>query len=167
VEVAADGAAGPWRGHVSYSWLRAEFASGFLENAPDHPLAQDGVVAVTAGDRLPVLPEHSLEADLDFHPGPDWTMGAGIRYLSSTFLRGDESNRLPAVGARCGVSLRGSYRFVPDWLIWLRADNLLGARDVVYGELGTSEPLLPNPPGNRFVSPSAPRRVVLGLHFER
>jgi iron complex outermembrane recepter protein len=167
VELAVDAFAGPWRGHLSYSWLRAEFASAFLETVPDHPLATGGVVAVRAGDRLPALPEHSLEADLDFHPRGAWSVGAGVRYLSPQFLRGDEANLLAPIAAQCAVSLRASLRVAPSWLVWLRADNLLDARNDTYGELGTAEPLLPNPPGNRFVSPSAPRRVVAGLRFER
>jgi iron complex outermembrane recepter protein len=166
VEVSADASSGPWSGHLSYSWLRAEFGSGFLENVPDHPLARDGLLAVREGDRLPNLPEHSLEADVDFRASGAWTVGLGVRYLSSQFLRGDEANLLRPLGAQCAVSLRTTVRVGRGWEVWLRADNLLDARDDVYGELGTAEPLLPNPPGNRFVSPAAPRRFVAGLRFE-
>src|SRR5262249_3722914 len=93
-----------------------------------------------------------------------WSAGIEALFLSYQYLRGDEANLLAALPSQLGVDLDVAYRPAARFLIFLRMTNLLGRRDVNFGQVASAQPILPTD-DYRFVSPSPPRQVRAGVQL--
>ena len=95
-----------------------------------------------------------------------------LRGVSSSWFRGDESNRTPPLPGYAVADLRLAVRRTRAALT-LRVDNLLDRRYAIFGVYaenpkgGYGGPAPATPAVERFVTPAYPRTISLGLELER
>jgi len=161
VELSVSGEAGRVGWYASYAHVRATFRSAFAIQAPDNPEAdEDGEIPVEPGDRIPGVPLHSLKLGGSVAVTDALRLGADLTASSSRPLRGDEANLTDPVGGFVTVGLEASYRIGPAELFG-RVGNLFGAKYETFGIFGEAEELGFGDP--RFLSPGAPRTVLVGV----
>jgi outer membrane receptor protein involved in Fe transport len=152
--------------YAAYTWLDATFEDDFAVLSPNHPFAnEEGEILVSAGDRLPGIPEHQLKLGGDWTFGGGWSVGAEGIYNSDQFLRGDESNQLDQIDGYVLVNLRGGYAWEHVEL-FARVDNVFDEEYENFGLLGEDPTeVLPDLADSRpiFVGVSAPRAAWLGF----
>ena len=159
---------------IAYTWLEATFEDDFdAVSSSNHPFAVvndngDHVIKVSAGDRIPGLPEHSLKSGADYLLFEKLSVGFDVMYNSSQVLRGDESNQLDTLDGYVVVNLRGRYRFNDNFELFARVTNLFDKDYESFGLLGEEPDEVAvkefadfnNP---RFVGPGAPRAGFVGI----
>lgn len=154
---------------MSYSYIRASFESDFMVLSPNHPFANDdGELAVSAGDRIPGIPDHQLKFAGDYQFPWAIRLGLEVIYNSGQYLRGDEANLLDEIDGYAIVNLRGSYRFNKHFELFAKVTNLFDTDYENFGLLG-EEPaeVLPNL-GNQspvFLGAGAPRGGWVGIRL--
>jgi iron complex outermembrane recepter protein len=166
-----------WSAFANYSFVKATFQSTLLVPSPSNPFQdEDGDITVTPGDRMPGIPESRLKLGADFKIIPQWTVGATLNYVSSSYYVGDESNQLAPLPGYATVGLHTSYKPFPHFEVFASIQNLLDHKYATWGILsdptGINAPGIPadaqtNDPGvdNRFQSPAAPFEVFGGVRF--
>jgi outer membrane receptor protein involved in Fe transport len=146
-------------GYLNYAYLRSTFQDTLELATPLPP----GNQIVRAGSTIPLMPNHRVNAGLAYHPWPWLTVSAGLVYVSSQFLRGDDANGqapLPAyVVVNGGVSAR-----------WRRLEGFVNVSNLLnnsYNTFGTLAPdgMLPGTPVLPFVTPAPPLNVLAGLRY--
>jgi outer membrane receptor protein involved in Fe transport len=148
---------------AAYAYTRATFESDLTLATPR---TAGGVEAVPRGAQLPLTPRHRLDLAARVRPVGGLTLEAGLLWVGSQFLRGDEANQAsrlaPHAVARAGVVYeRGS------WMVSLRAVNLLDARYQTFGTYAVNGRLgIDPPPTEPFLTPGPPLRIVAGLRWE-
>ncbi|MDX1491942.1 MAG: TonB-dependent receptor [Pseudohongiellaceae bacterium] len=155
---------------ASYSYLQASFEDDFLILSPNHPSANtEGELLVTAGKRLPGLPEHVAKMSVSLDLSQAMSLGAEIVYNSSQIIRGDESNELDSVNGFTVLNLRAQYSPSEEFQIFARVTNALNVRYENFGLLGESpREVLPNLGDMRpiFLGAGAPRGGWLGFSYQ-
>ncbi|MGR8932701.1 MAG: TonB-dependent receptor domain-containing protein, partial [Gammaproteobacteria bacterium] len=64
-----------------------------LYDANGRPLeALQDMIEVSPGDRMPGIPEHNINATLNFHMTEDWSLAVNMIAHTSIFVRGNENN---------------------------------------------------------------------------
>jgi outer membrane receptor protein involved in Fe transport len=118
---------------------------------------------VRAGNDLPLVPRHRVNAGVDWHPVPWLTASVGAGYVSEQRLRGDEENveRMLAGYVTTTAGLRLRWRALEAFVT---VNNLL---DDDYEVFGTFAPngRLPGSPVEPFLTPAAPRNVLGGVSY--
>jgi hypothetical protein len=66
-----------------------------------------------------------LTLGLDYSPIRQWKIGGDLRYTSSQFLTGDESNQEPPLPGFTVVNFHSSYAFTNALQLFARVDNAL------------------------------------------
>lgn len=163
--------------YLNYSYVEATFESAFKVSSPSNPQQDtNGDIQITAGDRLPGIPQHRLKGGVDYELLRNWTIGGTCAYLSSQFYRGDESNQNPPLPGYAVLGLHTSFQFRKQSELFLTVQNLFDRRYATYGlysdPTGVGAPGIPadansNDPGvdNRFQNPAAPRSVFGGVRI--
>jgi iron complex outermembrane receptor protein len=150
---------------ASYSYLQAIFLDA-LTLASNSPAANaQGLIFVRPDDHLPLNPQHRLSLSADLSLTADWSAGADVRFVSSEFLAGDQSNQEQPLPAYATLDVHSSFRLNPHLELFGEIDNLTGARYYTYGaftELGHLPPGLDlaNP---RSYSPAPGRLFYAGV----
>ena len=86
-----------WSAYAQYSYIDATFRSPLLMHSPSNPYQDaNGNIQVLPGDKLPLIPESRLKLGADYIRWANWSVGASLVLVSSSFYRGDESNLNPA-----------------------------------------------------------------------
>lgn len=160
VELSAD--ASTRRGHrlyLAYAFTRATFRVDDLELFSIREAA--GLEnEVEVGDRLPLVPDHTLSLGAAVRLPGGITLGADGRYVGARWRRGDEANDEGPLDpyfvadARLGVEVRG-------WEVQGAVRNLLDARYAAFGTFNLNQGA-----GGRleeFLTPGEPRSFVLTL----
>ena len=120
--------------------LPGENNSSSFENAAD-----EDVIAVRKGDRVPLIPRHQAKFFVDVKATQQWTVGADVVALSSMFVRGNENNQHQAggefggkgeTGAFAIVNLRTSYQITPMVSVFARVNNVFDREYNTAGVLG-------------------------------
>jgi iron complex outermembrane recepter protein len=125
---------------------------------------------------MPGIPENRLKLGADFRIIPQWTVGATLNVVSSSYYVGDESNQLPPLPGYAVVNLHTSYKPFAHFEVFASISNLLNRKYATWGILsdptGINAPGIPadadtNDPGvdNRFQSPAAPFEVFGGVRL--
>jgi len=134
----------------------------------------DGV-AVTPGDRIPLVAKQSGKAYLDVQATKKLTLNAGFVANSSAYARGNENNADQPGGVSPGYAVfnaQARYRLTKHWALSIEADNLFNRRYYTAAQLATTAftaqgAVLANPnappPTVTFYSPGAPRRAWVQL----
>ena len=154
---------------IAYSYIRATFEDDFRILSPNHQFADDnGEIGVSAGDRIPGIPEHQFKFGIDHSLPWNLRIGAELLYNSGQILRGDESNRLAEIGGYALVNLKASCRLNEHFEIFARVTNLFDKDYENFGLLGEDAgEILPGlaDQSPRFVGPGAPRGGWVGVRF--
>ena len=189
-ELAAQGRRGSFDWFANYSFLRATFEENGELPGANHPLARSAggndsgerkVIDVSAGDRIPGLPEHTFKAGIGFRPMTALRVGANMVGRSGVYLRGDESNQLDRTSSYAVFNLTADYTY-RNLTVFGRIENVLDQDYETFGILGECEfegggecegevPILNHGleddvhHTNRFLSPAAPRGFYVGLRY--
>ncbi|MCC7413004.1 MAG: TonB-dependent receptor [Gammaproteobacteria bacterium] len=168
VEAELSGIRGGLDWYASYSYVQASFEDDFRVLSPNHPDADgDGEIQVTAGDRIPGIPEHTLKIGGDYSFPAGVALGAELIFNSDQHLRGDESNRLGTIDGYALVNLRARYRVTGHLELFARVDNVFDAEYENFGLLGEDPgevlPLADTRPF--FLGAGAPRAGWVGLRL--
>ena len=163
--------------YANYSLVQATFRSAFVEPSPSNPFANAaGQTTVEPGDTLPGIPKQRVKVGADLKVIPQWTVGTTVKYVSSFYYVGDESNQLAPIPGYTVVNLHSTYRPMPHLEFFASIDNLLNRKYGTWGILsdptGIGAPGIPvnagtNGPGvnNRFLSPAAPLEAFVGVRI--
>ena len=166
-----------WSAYAQYSYINATFRSPLQMHSPSNPFQDaNGNIQVLSGDRLPLIPESRLKLGADYNLRPNWSVGASLVLVSSSFYRGDESNQNPQLPGYYVVSLRSSCHIAKHVEIFANVQNVFAERYSTYGvysdPTGVGAPGVPpgataNGPGvdNRFQSPGMPRSFFGGVRI--
>lgn len=168
-ESAFAGALGEFDWAIAYSYVRATFEDDFQVLSPNHPLADgNGEISVTAGDRIPGIPDHQFKFSGDYQLPWNLRVGLEVIYNAGQYLRGDESNQLGEIDGYTLVNLRGTYAINPRLELFARVTNLFDADYENFGLLGEDPSEIV--PGLADTSPvflgaGAPRGGWVGLRL--
>jgi iron complex outermembrane recepter protein len=153
-----------WRG--SYTYVEATFRDRLMLSSPHHPEGIDSEIAVAPGDRLPGVPRHQLRLSGVAEASRRVAVEAALRHDSSRVLRGDEANLLDPIPGAWLVDAGARVALRPGLRLDLRVGNVFDRRHQVFGALGdASEVLSEDFDDPRFLTPGAPRSVILSLSF--
>ena len=159
---------------IAYTYLEATFEDDFdAVSSDNHPFSienenGDNVIKISAGDRIPGLPEHSLKLGADYLLFERLNVGFNVMYNSNQILRGDESNDLDPLDGYTVVNLRGRYRISKNLELFARVTNLFDEDYESFGLLGEEPNEVPveefeDFESPRFVGPGAPRAGFVGI----
>lgn len=165
-----------WSAYANYSLVQATFQSAFSEPAaspwyPARYLDADGNLGISPGNHLPGIPEHRIKLGTDVWVLPDWSVGATLAAVSSSYYAGDEANHLPALPGYMVIGLHTNWQVLPHLALFAQISNLLDRRYSTWGVLG--DPTGANAPGvpdggnvaPQFQSPAAPFQAVAGARL--
>jgi iron complex outermembrane receptor protein len=156
-----------WQLDLGYSLVAATFRES-LTLASNSPAADSqGEIAVSPGDRIPLTPEHRFTAGLEYSPTARWRVGADVRYTSSQFLAGDQSNQEPPLPPYTVVDVHGSFQLSHALQLFVAVDNLFDRTYYTYGAFTQLDGLPPNVSltDPRTYSPDPPRTWYGGLRW--
>jgi iron complex outermembrane receptor protein len=160
-------AAERFRWSLDYTRLDATFRDAFVVPSPNNPAAIDGEIAVEAGDRLPLVPEHLLKAGLEIGATDALTFGASVVAASGQHYRGDEGNLVEEVDGYALLNLRLEYRFGERASFFLNIDNVLDEEYATFGVFGEADEVLGDDfEDPRFLGPGAPRAAWAGVRVQ-
>lgn len=183
---------------VNYTFLNATFRSaeivdGSGNSSNDSAVAgepgTEGTIAITKGNRIPLIPRHIVKLYGDYEFNPSWSFGADVTAVGGSFARGNENNlhRPDGVnylgsGRSAGyavLNLGANYRPARSWKLSLQVNNVFDRDYNTAAQLGATafdangnfraRPLPANTDGefplvnSTFYSPGAPRTVWITL----
>ena len=161
---------------LRYSYVDATFESPFTMSSPSNSSADGaGYIAVSPGNRIPGIPQHSLKLRLEYTPTEQATLGLSVICSSSVYARGDESNRDSngKVPGYAVANLDGRYALNKHMEIFARVANLLDRKYANFGVLGknvfngpgrTFDPA--NPVNEQYRGPGTQRGIWLGARYQ-
>jgi outer membrane receptor protein involved in Fe transport len=166
------------------TWLNATYQSAERLGSQTNSSADNGVIDVRPGDRMPSTPRRILKAAASYQFSPAWSAGLQAIAIGSSFVRGNENN-LHVAGATsvdgvtssgagqvpgyAVVNLNASYQPAPGWTISAHVSNLFNRQYATVGQLGprafTPEGGFRNTDseGATLFTPGSPRAVSIGL----
>ena len=152
---------------LDYTYLDATFREDFVVASANHPEAVGGEIAVTSGDRLPLIPEQLLKAGLRFAVTEALTFGVDVLASSGAYFRGDEGNLLEELDGYSVLNMRAEYRFNERASVFASIDNLLDEEYETFGLFGDADDVLGDEFDEPFfVGPGAPRAAWIGVRVE-
>jgi outer membrane receptor protein involved in Fe transport len=161
-----------WRrltAYLTYSYIDAEFQTGFTEQSEDNPGADaDGNIFIKPGDHIPSIPAHIVKFGADYRVTDRWTVGGHALAASGQYLFGDEANLTPQSPPYVVLNLHTSYQITKNVQLFAEIDNAFDAQYYTYGTFGpTSSVPIAQAPGAtnpREYSPAAPIGAFVGVH---
>jgi iron complex outermembrane receptor protein len=153
-----------WKFSANYSYLDATFQNALALSSNNPAADNDGLIFVHPGDRIPMNPAHRLALSGDFAVTDAWSVGADLRFQSSQFLVGDESNQEPTLPGYAAVNLRSAYT-IDRFTAFGEIKNLFDKRYYTYGAFTELDGLPPNfnLSNPRTYSPAPGRLFFAGL----
>lgn len=160
---------------IGYSYVDATYQSPFLVHSASNSTAgAGGDIQVRPGNRLPGVPENTVQLRIDAALQPDWRLAANLLYRSAIYARGDDNNQ-DSNGKIAGytvVNLDTTYTVNRHLQVFARVDNVFNREYATSGVLGQN---FFNGPGHtfdgnnasneQFVGAGAPRGVWVGLRY--
>lgn len=150
---------------AAYTLQRATFGTDLRIASRFHPSADEGEIAVQAGDRFPGVPAHAAKLGLSAMLSDRLNVGMNLRAQSGQFLRGDEANLLSRVPGFAVVNAQARHRVTTRIAAVVHAENVFDAAYSTFGVLGDASLLLDDDTDRRFFSPGAPRAVWVGVEI--
>ena len=170
VELDARGSLWRLQWFASYSFIQATFEETFIASSPNHPMAEDlnndgenAEILVSAGDRIPGIPQHRFKGGVDYQIIDDLSVGTDVTVNSGVFFRGDEANLLDQTGSFTVFNLRAQYALFDQVTVFGRIENLFNSDYENFGLLGEADEVFPNFDDNRFLGPGAPFGAWIGV----
>jgi iron complex outermembrane receptor protein len=118
---------------ANYSFLDATFLENLALSSNSPAADANGLIYVQSGNHIPLMPEHRFVINAEYNVTPQWKVGADVRFVSSQYLIGDESNQEPKMPAYTTVGLHTSYRIVDRVTLFGEIDNLFDNHYYTYG----------------------------------
>jgi outer membrane receptor protein involved in Fe transport len=199
IEVDATGQLGRLTLGAGYTYLNATFQSaeavnGESNSTNDSALAGarglEGTIDIEAGDRIPLVPPHTLKAYANVQVTPALSLGVDVIAVSSSYARGNENNLHEPDGTYylgpgssdeyAVVNLGAGYQVRPWLQLLAQINNLFDRQYATASQLGpvgfTSDGAFiarPFPAVNgqfpirqaTFLAPGAPIRMWFGTRF--
>ncbi|HEX3884398.1 MAG TPA: TonB-dependent receptor [Stellaceae bacterium] len=155
---------------LGYSYIDAEFQTGFTEQSPNNPGADaDGNIFIRPGDRLPGIPQNVLKLGADYKITDAWTIGGAALAENGQYLFGDEANLTPKSPPYFVLNLHSSYQVSKNFQVFAKIDNAFNAQYYTYGTFApTSAVPIAQAPGAtnpRAFSPAAPIGALVGVRI--
>ena len=154
---------------ASYTFLDATFRDDFRVNAPNHPNAVEGEIAVSDGNRLPLTPEHVGKVGATVQVTSRIALSSNVVLQGDQYIRGDESNQLDTIDPFAVWNLEANAQVYAGLTVFAKIDNVLDTEYQTAGLLGEPDEVpdetfegFENP---RFVTPGAPRMIRAGLGY--
>lgn len=177
VELSLTAQRGGFRVGATYAFTDATNRSLVRIASHGNPDAEaDGAITVRPGDRLPGVPRHSANLNLDYAgkmgagKAGSWrrfSLGGTLSARSGQVLLGDEANRAPLVPGYVLVDVRAGIELLRDVVLFGEVRNLFDRAHATFGTFGEigSVPLAEAPGASspRFLGPGAPRRWTIGI----
>lgn len=177
IELSLHAEHGGLRVGATYAFSDATNRSLVRIASPGNPAAEeDGAITLRPGDRLPGVPRHSANLNLDYvgkmgtAKAGAWrrfSLGGTLSARSGQVLQGDESNRAPLVPGYVLVDVRAGIELLRDVVLFGEVRNLFDRAHATFGTFGEigSVPLAEAPGASspRFLGPGAPRRWTIGI----
>lgn len=167
VEAIAQARIDRWTVLVAYNFLDATFQDPVTLASPDNPLAVNGEITVTPGNRIPSIPRHRFKAAADYAVTDTWKVGANLVAASGQYLRGDESNLNPMLPGYWIVNLNTTYQVNKRVQVFGLVKNVFNKRYYTFGTFfDTDEVPFLNLSDPRTLSPGAPLAAYAGLRVK-
>lgn len=135
---------GNLRAYANYAFIDATYQFSGTLASPNNPLAENGVVFVRPGNRIPGIASQLVKFGGDYAFTPSFTAGADILVVGSQYLVGDDSNLNPKLPAYWTVNLHAAYQVNENVQFFGLVNNLFNTRNATYGtffDRGTSAQL--------------------------
>ena len=181
-----------FRWSSSYSYIRATFDSDFNLLSGSNSSADNNVIEVKKGNRMPSIPEHQFKLRAQFDVTPKWSIGSNVVYFSDQYVIGNENNQHQANAAAClnsgslrendaacgsgkikdytVVNLDSQYNFGGGWKAFAKAVNIFDHDYYIAGRLAETMFDASGAYGeeikSRGVIPGAPRAAWIGMRYE-
>ncbi|MBY0299635.1 MAG: TonB-dependent receptor [Methylobacterium sp.] len=133
IEVSAEYVGERLRLYANYALIDATFQFRGDLSSPNNPLADDGLITVRPGNKLPLIPEHQIKAGFDYAITPQWRFGFNVAAFSSSYFRGDESNLNRKLPAYALANLNTSFQITKNVELFGLVTNLFNTRVPSFG----------------------------------
>ena len=153
---------GDHRLYLNYAFTRATFQTDDIEIFSIRE-ADNRENEVEKGDRLPLIPDHTLAVGGTFNLPAGFRFGVDTRYVGTRWRRGDEANDEEPLDAYSVADARLAFA-AHGWEIQGIVRNVLDARFATFGTFNLNQGA-----GNRledFLTPGQPRSFVLSVGRE-
>jgi len=149
-----------WLLYAGYSLLDATYEFTGDLPSPNNPMAdENGNVHVVPGNRIPGLPLNQGKLGVYYSPTPQWTVGADMVVVGSSYFVGDNANQNPKLPGYWTVNLHASYQLTKEVQIFGLINNTFNQRVALFGTFfDTSDVANVRPP----ITLTDPRTEVLG-----
>ncbi len=151
-----------WSGAVAYSLIDATYRTPLALSSGSPSADANGLITVTPGNRLPLIPRHRVTLTADYAVTDHWKLGSDFRIQSGFYLTGDNSNQQPPMPGYYTLDLHSSWEIRDDLELSGEIENITGERYYSYGAFTQLDGLparyatLSNP---RTYTPGIPRGV--------
>lgn len=194
IETGIAGVWGDWALGANYTFLDATYRSSEAFLGEANSSADDGVLRVKSGDRIPLIPRNILKLSANYSVTERFNIGGDAISISSTYARGNENNDHQSGGLYYGsgkvggytvFNLNTDYQITKQWRAFARVNNLFDREYATAGMLGanpfnasgvlrtdgqaangTVNGRRTTTVGETFVAPGAPRTAWVGVRWE-
>ncbi|MBA3317695.1 MAG: TonB-dependent receptor, partial [Gemmatimonadales bacterium] len=158
--------------YLNYAFTRATFQS-VAQVFSIRSIEDDGVInpsptdnEVTAGDRLPLVPDHVIKGGATLRLGRHVYAGADARYTGKQYLRGDEANATSPLDDYIVADARVGIEF-DRWEVSGVVTNVFQNRYAIFGGFNINQGNPAGPTVERFLSPGSERmfRLIVRTSF--
>ncbi|MBV9252018.1 MAG: TonB-dependent receptor [Acetobacteraceae bacterium] len=123
-----------WLLYAGYSLLDATYEFTGDLPSPNNPFADaNGNVHVVPGSRIPGLPLNQGKLGAFYSPTPQWTLGADMVVVGSSYFVGDDANQNPKLPGYWFVNLHASYQLTKEVQIFGLINNAFNQRYALFG----------------------------------
>ncbi|MDP9347887.1 MAG: TonB-dependent receptor [Gemmatimonadota bacterium] len=143
--------------YLNYAFTRATFQVDGIELFSIREEAGGGN-EIERGDRLPLVPDHTVRAGAAFFLPRGLQFGVDGRYTGRQWLRGDEANEEEPLKGYLVTSLRLGYE-AGGWGVSATMSNLFNSRHATFGTFNLNQGA--DNALERFLTPGEPRTVRL------
>lgn len=113
--------------NLSYSFVDATYqTTATINNAI-------GPVNIKPGNRIPGIPQQTVKLGAEYEVLNGWFFGGDLQYISSQYLRGDDSNQLAKVSEYAIVNLNTRYALTKNVEVFAMARNVFDTDYESYG----------------------------------
>jgi outer membrane receptor protein involved in Fe transport len=131
---------------AGYSFVDATYASAETIGGEGNSTNQNGTIVINPGDRIPLIPQHTLKAYGDIQATPRLSFDLDLIAASSAFARGNENNAHQANGvlylgpgstpAYAVVNVGARYALTQGIQLIAQVNNILDRRYYSAAQLG-------------------------------
>ena len=130
--------------YANYALVDATFQFNGDLSSPNNPLSNNGLITVTRGNKVPLVPDHQVKVGFDYYITPIWRFGMNMQAFSSSYYRGDESNLNRKLPAYFVANLNTSVQVTENVQVFALVTNLFNHRYTTFGTFAETGPVAGN-----------------------